>query len=69
MFLLTGGGEEADNADLVLRGFRHLVEYLKTRHAGSLFIPGCTEPGAIRSDVKGRAVAFAKAITGLATGA
>ncbi len=46
--LLTGGGEETDNADMVLRGFGHLVEYLKAQPAGNLFVPGCTEPGAIQ---------------------
>ena len=62
--LLTGGGEEADNADMVLRGFGHLVEYLKARPAGNLFVPGCTQPEVIGDDVKDQAVAFAKRLTG-----
>jgi multimeric flavodoxin WrbA len=57
--LLTGGGEETDNADLVVRGFRHLVEYLKGRMVGHLFISGCTTPGQITDRVKSRAVQFA----------
>ncbi len=61
--VLTAGGEEADNADLVLRGFEQLVEYLKARPAGSLFVPGCTEPSAIGDDVKNRAIGFARTLT------
>jgi multimeric flavodoxin WrbA len=57
--LLTGGGEEADNADLVIRGFRQMVEYLKARMVGHLYIPNCTTPDEIGDDVKRRAVEFA----------
>ena len=57
--LLTGGGEETDNADLVIRGFEQLVSWIRGRMAGHLFIGGCTEPEAIGDDVKDRAVAFA----------
>jgi multimeric flavodoxin WrbA len=57
--LLTGGREEADNADMVVRGFRHLVEYLKGRMLGHLFISDCTTPEKIGGDVKNRAVEFA----------
>jgi multimeric flavodoxin WrbA len=57
--LLTGGGEEADNADLVIRGFEQLVQWTKGRMMGHLFIGGCTEPEAIGDEVKSRAVEFA----------
>jgi multimeric flavodoxin WrbA len=57
--LLTGGGEEADNADLIVRGFQHLVTYLKGRMVGHLFIAGCTAPEKIGADVKARTVEFA----------
>jgi len=58
--LLTGGGEEANNADLVIAGFQQLVEWLKGRMAGQLFVGGCTKPEAIGEDVKALAVAFAR---------
>lgn len=58
--LLTGGGEEADNADLVIRGFEQLVQWIKGRMAGHWFVGGCTEPEAIGEDMKKRAVEFAK---------
>lgn len=58
--LLTGGGEEADNADMVLQGFGYLVEYLKARPAGNLFVPGCTVPEAMGDDEKERAILFAQ---------
>lgn len=57
--LLTGGGPETDNADMVIRGFQHLAEYLKGRVVGHLFVSGCTTPEKITSDVKNRAVEFA----------
>jgi hypothetical protein len=61
--LLTGGGEEADNADLVVAGFRQLVQWLKARPAGYWFVGGCTSPEEIGDDVKSRAVEFAGAVT------
>ena len=57
--LLTGGGEETDNADMVFRVFQHLVEYLKGRMVGHLFVAGCSIPEKIGNDVKARAVEFA----------
>jgi multimeric flavodoxin WrbA len=64
--LLTGGGEEADNADLVIRGFEQLVQWIKGRMAGRWFIGGCTEPEAIGQDVKVRAAEFARTLIGQA---
>jgi multimeric flavodoxin WrbA len=60
--LLTGGGEETDNADLVIRGFEQLVQWIKGRLVGHLFIGGCTEPEALGADVQRRAIDFARAI-------
>ena len=57
--LLTGGGKEEDNAELVVRGFRHLVEYLGGRMVGHLFVSGCTKPEAMDDTVRDRAVQFA----------
>ncbi len=62
--LLTGGGEEADNADLILRGFEQLVHWLKGRMAGHLFVGGCSEPEALGEEVKVRAIEFAGTLTG-----
>ena len=61
--LLTGGGDEANNADLVIAGFRHLVESLTGRMARHLYVSGCTVPAKIGDDVKARAVKFARKIT------
>jgi multimeric flavodoxin WrbA len=58
--LLTGGGGEANNADLVIAGFQQLVEWVKGRIAGHWFVGGCTKPEAIGDEVKSCAVAFAK---------
>ncbi len=60
--LLTGGGEEADNGDLVIRGFEQLVQWLKARLAGHWFVGGCALPEDIGNEVKARAVEFAGAL-------
>jgi multimeric flavodoxin WrbA len=61
--LLTGGGEETNNADLVIAGFQQLVKWLKGRMAGHWFVGGCTQPEAIGQDVKTRAAEFARVVT------
>ena len=61
--LLTAGGEETNNADLVTAGFDQLVEMLKARMAGHLVVPNCTAPKDLGDEVKARAVAFAKMLT------
>jgi len=48
---------------LVIRGFEQLVNWIKGRMVGHLFIGGCTEPEAIGSDVRGGKVAFVGTIT------
>jgi multimeric flavodoxin WrbA len=61
--LLTAGGEEKDNADLVIRGFENLVELIRGRFAGHLLVPGCSDPKAIGEDVMTRATEFAGVLT------
>lgn len=56
--LLTAGGPEKDNADLVVRGFEHLVEYLKARLLRPWVVADCT-PETLGDDVKARATEFA----------
>ena len=58
--LLTGGGDEANNADLVIAGFQNLVKWVDGRMAGHWFLSGCTNPEAIGEEVKAAAAAFAK---------
>jgi multimeric flavodoxin WrbA len=60
--LLTGGGEEANNADLVIRGFQNLAKWLNSRMAGYWFVGGCTVPEEIGEHVKVRAIEFAQAL-------
>ncbi|MGA2257206.1 MAG: NAD(P)H-dependent oxidoreductase [Thermoguttaceae bacterium] len=57
--LLTGGGEEANNAELVVAGFQRLVKWLNGRMAGQWFVGGCTKPEEIGEEVKALAVTFA----------
>jgi len=60
--LLTGAGEEADNADLVIRGFQQLAAWVQAHVASHWFVGGCTEREAIGQDVKGRAAEFARTL-------
>jgi multimeric flavodoxin WrbA len=60
--LLTAGGERIDNADLVFRGFHHMLGLLGARLAGNWFVPSCTEPAALGDDVRRQAVKFARTI-------
>jgi multimeric flavodoxin WrbA len=57
--LLTAGGDEKDNTDLVVRGFEQLVQYLKATPVRPLLVTSCTTPDALGDDVKARAVDFA----------
>jgi multimeric flavodoxin WrbA len=62
--LLTGGGEEPNNADLVIQGFDKLVESLRGASCGHLYLTLGSNPASIGDDVKRRAVQFARVVTG-----
>jgi multimeric flavodoxin WrbA len=62
--LLTAGGDRVDNADLVFRGFHHLVGLLRTRLAGTWLVPNCTDPEALGEDVRRHAAEFARTLVG-----
>jgi multimeric flavodoxin WrbA len=62
--LLTAGGERVDNADLVFRGFHHMVGLLRAQSAGTWLVPNCSEPEAMGEDVRRHAVEFAKSLLG-----
>jgi hypothetical protein len=62
VLVLTAGGEEKDNVDLVVRGFEKMVTLLRGTLAGRLLICGCTAPEAISDNVRGRAAEFASTI-------
>jgi multimeric flavodoxin WrbA len=57
--LLTAGGEGIDNADLVSRGFKHLVELLRAKAVSNWLVPNCTDPDAIDEFVHKEAIEFA----------
>ena len=59
---LTAGGERIDNADLVFRGFHHMVGLLRARPAGTWLVPNCTEPEALGEDVRKQAAKFARTL-------
>ena len=62
--LLTAGGERIDNADLVFRGFHHMVGLLRARPAGTWLVSNCTEPDALGEDVRRHAAEFARTLIG-----
>jgi multimeric flavodoxin WrbA len=60
--LLTAGGDGIDNADLVFRGFHHMVGLLRAREAGSWLVPNCSEPEALGDVVRSQAANFARTL-------
>lgn len=62
--LVTCGGPEEGNAELLVEMFRRLMEYAKTNMVGALVIPFATTPDAMGEDVRERAAQFASTIAG-----
>lgn len=62
--MMTGGGEQIDNADLVFRGFTQMLGLLRARPAGNWYVPNCTTPDALGENVRAAAVHFAKSLVG-----
>ena len=60
--LLTAGGDRVDNADLVFRGFHHMVKLLRARPIETLLVPNCSEPDAMGEDVRRCAAEFARTL-------
>jgi multimeric flavodoxin WrbA len=60
--LMTGGGDQIDNADLVFRGFAHLIKLLRARSAGNWYVSNCTTPGDLGGEVRTAAQDFAKSL-------
>jgi multimeric flavodoxin WrbA len=56
----TAGGPLEDNADIMIRAFQAMAEYMKTLPAKHFFVPNCTTPDALDDAVKSRVSAFAK---------
>ena len=57
--LLTGGGDNRNNADLVIAGFENLVEYLRGKLAGHLYVTVSGDTAEIGEDIKQQAAKFA----------
>jgi multimeric flavodoxin WrbA len=61
--VITCGGPEEDNADLVKAMFMRLMDYAKCDPAGALVIPLCTTPEEMTEEVRQQAVEFAREIS------
>jgi multimeric flavodoxin WrbA len=60
--VVTAGGDEEDNAELLIRGFENLVDLVQGRWAGHLLVPGCTTPEALTEDIREQVVGFARTL-------
>ena len=61
--VVTAGGPEKDNADLLVKAYQSMTEYLKAIPAGALVVPDCTGPESLDASVQERAKAFANKIS------
>ena len=62
--IVTAGGPEKDNADLLVKAYTSMTEYMKAVPAGALVIANCSGPESLDATVQSRAEAFAKKIAG-----
>ncbi len=56
--VVTAGGPEKDNADLLVTGYKAMADYMKAVAAGALVIPNCTGPESLDASVAARARTF-----------
>jgi multimeric flavodoxin WrbA len=66
--LLTSEGPEKDNAEYVIKPFHKIIDMMKARDAGHLFIPYLTEPESIDKEMRMVATNFAREIITKANG-
>lgn len=60
--VMTCGGEESENAEIMGRVFRNLVAFFGAEHRGFWLIPRSTTPEALGEEVLNKAKAFARAL-------
>lgn len=58
--LVTSGGGDEGNAELLIKVFDNLSRFLKAENAGHLHIPFCTGPDSLGDEAKEKALAFAR---------
>lgn len=62
--LVTSGGPEEKNADLIKSVFARMCQYSGRRDAGTFVVGGCTNPDQLGDDARAVAAKLAEAITG-----
>lgn len=62
--VMTCGGPEEPNRDIMARVFANLVDFWGAKDAGLLIVAEADLPGAIGPDTEARAVQFAESLTG-----
>ncbi len=58
--VVTAGGPEKDNADLLVKAYHAMTDYMKAVAAGALVVPYCTGPESLDASVQERATAFGR---------
>jgi multimeric flavodoxin WrbA len=64
--LVTSGGGDEGNADLLIQAFGNMVRFLKARDAGHLHVPFCTGPDSLGEEARRKASEFAERLRGAA---
>jgi multimeric flavodoxin WrbA len=66
--IVTAGGPEKDNADLLVKAYESMTAYMGAVTAGALVIANCSGPESIDTAVQTRASAFAEMLAAFASG-
>lgn len=62
--LVTGADAYENNAEPLFTAFGRITDFYKANKTGELYIGGCTTPDQMAPDVRDKAIAFARQITG-----
>jgi len=63
--IVTAGGPEKDNADLLVKAYESMTAYMGAVTAGALVIANCAGPESLDAAVQERAKAFAEEVAGV----
>ncbi len=58
--VVTAGGPEKDNADLLVKAYEAMVAYMKAVPAGALMVANCVGPQSLDAAVRARAETFGR---------
>lgn len=64
--IVTAGGPEKDNADLLVKAYTSMCVYMKAIPAGALVVPNCIGAESLDAAVQSRAVAYGRKLAAMA---